>query len=717
MTEPVDAPAGGRSDGDPFAGYEDHATRSAKAAIWQFQASMAYPLDDYQLEACKALAGGEAVLVAAPTGAGKTTVALFGIERAIAAGQRAFYTTPIKALSNQKYRELGERFGADSVGLLTGDQSIRPDAPVVVMTTEVLRNMLYSDPARLDNLGLVVLDEVHYLADRYRGPVWEEVLIQLPGSVQVAALSATVSNADEFGEWLSLVRGPVRVVVSTTRPIPLWQQVLTHNGLMDLYAPSTAERATPQLNPDLILLDRFPRPPGGRPRSGGGRYGSRQPGRSRHNDAPRGSGRPGVVHELEHGGLLPAIYFVFSRAGCEAAADECRRLHLALTDAAEAERIETLIEQRAQLLDRTDLAVVGYRDFLEGAKAGFAPHHAGMLPVFKEAVEELFQAGLLKVVFATETLALGINMPARTVVIDRLDKWDGTAHTPLTPGEYTQLTGRAGRRGIDFEGHAVVVAGSRARPPQVLPLAAGRTYPLRSAFHPTYNMAVNLIRRLGKAKAGEVLDLSFAQFQADRAVAHLAGQVRQIDQTISAHQDAMVCDRGDFAEFQALRERLSGLEKAATKRRIAARKEHSAALAATIRRGDILGSELAGAAGKAGGATRLPRGDRPSGVKKGDLSGLMLVLHAGKAGAGRPTVLTDRGKVRKLILAQAGRLDLVTHIKVKGGEAAKTPDDRAALIRRMRNAATEAAAQASAGPGSEVAGQDAAAAKDWFGAT
>ncbi|MDR0626356.1 MAG: DEAD/DEAH box helicase, partial [Bifidobacteriaceae bacterium] len=484
--------------------YAAFRARQKQAPIDRFAVGLGFELDTYQRQACEALLAGESVLVAAPTGAGKTAVALFGIDQAlgvgafgprdtavgsladaVAAGQvtgqrRAFYTTPIKALSNQKFRELSERYGSGQVGLLTGDQSIRPDAPVVVMTTEVLRNMLYADASALVGLDLVVLDEVHYLADRFRGPVWEEVLIQLPQAVTVVALSATVSNAEEFGEWLALVRGTVRVVVSDVRPVPLWQHVLTAEGLMDLYAPTASGRPSTSLNPRLALI------------------GVRSAGRAARNSARAGRGagrgerhRPGpgglrtlprfaVTQTLDREGLLPAIYFVFSRAGCEAAAEQCFASGLVLTTPAESKRIRRVLERRALALAPADLAVVGFSHFLEQAAAGFAPHHAGMLPLFKEAVEELFQAGLLKVVFATETLALGINMPARTVVIDRLDKWDGASHTDLTPGEYTQLTGRAGRRGIDVEGHAVVVAGPRVLPARVLPLASKRTYPLRS---------------------------------------------------------------------------------------------------------------------------------------------------------------------------------------------------------------------------------------------
>jgi ATP-dependent RNA helicase HelY len=656
----------------------------------RFEAGLGFPLDAYQREACVGLADGESVLVAAPTGAGKTVVALYGIDQAlgwdgpvgtgqasgwdgpVGTSRRAFYTTPIKALSNQKFRELSERYGPDNVGLLTGDQSVRPGAPVVVMTTEVLRNMLYAGSDALSGLGLVVLDEVHYLADRFRGPVWEEVLIQLPETVRVVALSATVSNAEEFGEWLALVRGTVRVVVSDNRPVPLWQHVLTAEGLKDLYAPAPSGEPSTSLNPELALIasrsggQRAPGRGGGR----GGRYGGygghggRGPQVNRGARGLQGGGRTqprfAVIESLDREGLLPAIYFVFSRAGCEAAAEQCRAAGLVLTTRPEAARITEVLERRAMALAAPDLAVIDFTGFLAGAKAGFAPHHAGMLPLFKEAVEELFQEGSLKVVFATETLALGINMPARTVVMDRLDKWDGTAHTSLTPGEYTQLTGRAGRRGIDVEGHAVVVTGPRTGPAQVLALASKRSYQLRSAFHPTYNMAVNLVGRLGTEQARQILGLSFAQFQADRSVVGLADQLRRLDQAIDGYAKAMACGQGDFAEYQDLRDQLSALEKSAAKARSAVRRDQTRQVLAGLKRGDVL---------------RLA---------SGKYRGLMLVVHAGKAGAGRPLVLTDKGKSRRVALAQEGPgITKVGHIKLKGGDSVGTPEQRDQMARRL----------------------------------
>ena len=511
-----------------------------------FQGLYDFAFDDFQRRACRALDGGHGVLVAAPTGSGKTVIGEFAVHLALAEGRKCFYTTPIKALSNQKYNDLVRRYGAGQVGLLTGDNSINGEAPVVVMTTEVLRNMLYAGSPTLSGLAYVVLDEVHYLADRLRGAVWEEVIIHLPDSVQVVALSATVSNAEEFGDWLAQVRGGTTVIVDEHRPVPLWQHMLAAGRLYDLFiesgpgngtrsrrgsaggAPADRDGAGPgpsdqrraQVNPELLRLARrddwAARKAPSRPVRGG-----RRPVRFR---APR---RPEVIERLDRAGLLPAITFIFSRAGCEAAVRQCLDAGVRLTTPDEVAVITEVAERRTRDIPETDLPVLGYREWLTGLQRGVAAHHAGMLPTFKEVVEELFEAGLVRAVFATETLALGINMPARTVVIERLDKWNGETHADLTPGEYTQLTGRAGRRGIDVEGHAVVLWQPGVDPLAVAGLAGTRTYPLNSSFRPSYNMAVNLVGQAGLDKAAALLESSFAQFQADRAVVGIARQARR----------------------------------------------------------------------------------------------------------------------------------------------------------------------------------------------
>lgn len=472
-----------------------------------------FPLDRFQREAIDALDRGESVLVAAPTGSGKTVVAEHAVDLALAADAKVFYTTPIKALSNQKYHDLLARLGPGRVGLLTGDTSRDPGAPVVVMTTEVLRNMLYREAPALSGLRYVVLDEVHFLQDEYRGPVWEEVIIHLAPDVRLVALSATVSNADELADWIRTVRGPTALVVERTRPVRLTNHFLAE------------ERATGSLEwIDTLLAGGRPNPEGERfdrtdaPQRDGRRDG-RRGGRSRRRwVTPR---RVDVVELLAEHQLLPAICFVFSRAGCDDAVGSCLDAGLRLTTAAERNRIADLVDHHTDGLLDADLAVLGYDRWRAALDAGVAAHHAGMVPPFKEAVEACFVEGLVKVVFATETLALGINMPARTVVIEKLSKFTGERHELLTPAQYTQLTGRAGRRGIDPEGHAVVLWSPFVAFETVARLAASRRFVLTSAFRPTYNMAANLVRRYRRDDAHRLLNLSFAQFQADQAVVRL----------------------------------------------------------------------------------------------------------------------------------------------------------------------------------------------------
>src|SRR5688500_14137928 len=487
----------------------------------EFRGLYPFPLDPFQVEACEAVENGDGVLVAAPTGSGKTIVGEFAVHMALATGRKCFYTTPIKALSNQKFNDLVRRYGPDQVGLLTGDNTVNGEAPIVVMTTEVLRNMLYAGSHTLSGLGFVVMDEVHYLADRMRGAVWEEVIIHLPESVAVISLSATVSNAEEFGAWLTEVRGGTTIIVEERRPVPLHQHVLVGRRLFPLFEEGERNSAGEggQVNRQLERMARedvqLSRTGRGRPPKGG-----RRP-RSRH----RTPGRVELVEKLDAEALLPAIVFVFSRAGCDAAVQQVMDARIALTSPDERAEIAAAVDEACAHLPDDDLHVLGYYEFRDALTRGVAAHHAGMLPTFKESVEQLFSAGLVKVVFATETLALGINMPARTVVIERLSKWNGEAHVDITPGEYTQLTGRAGRRGIDVEGHAVVLWQPGFDPRAVAGLASTRTYPLRSSFSPSYNMAVNLVRQVGRNRARDMLELSFAQFQSDQAVVGLARQV------------------------------------------------------------------------------------------------------------------------------------------------------------------------------------------------
>lgn len=629
--------------------------RQQRPDLQAFAASLSFPLDDFQREACEAVADGHSVLVAAPTGAGKTLVGEFAVRHAFERGEKAFYTTPIKALSNQKYQDLRSVYGADAVGLLTGDTSINPHADIVVMTTEVLRNMIYAGSSDLDRLAFVVLDEVHYLADRYRGSVWEEVIIHLDERTAIVALSATVSNAEEFGAWLREVRGDTRVIVSEHRPVPLWPHVLVREGLFDLYSPGVDPLdpgPNPALNPELVAVTR----------------------RQRHENLPelrragyrpaRGSSRPrprrapprfAVVEQLDANALLPAIVFVFSRAGCEDAVDQAYAAGLRLTDPEERAEIREIIDERCAGVPTEDLGALGFTSWRERLEAGLAAHHAGLIPLFKEVVEELFAKGLIKVVYATETLALGINMPARSVVLEKLVKWDGKAHQDLTAGEYTQLTGRAGRRGIDVEGHSVVVEHPGFDVGQLGRLASRRTYPLVSSFQPSYNMTINLVAQMGEERAREVLELSFAQYQADQAVVGKARRAREADGAINGYREAATCDKGDFMEYAALRERISRAQKDAAKASGRARREATASTLAGLRRGDVV---------------------RVGGGRRAGLA--VVVLPDADAEAPRPTVVTDNARTFRLAISELHHgIEVVGAVKVP-----KAHDPRNARNRR-----------------------------------
>jgi ATP-dependent RNA helicase HelY len=531
-------------------------SRQGHPRLEAFRSQLAFDLDPFQLAGCAALEQGDSVLVAAPTGAGKTIVAEFAVYLAMQqSSAKVFYTAPMKALSNQKYQEFVAEYGPDEVGLLTGDTNINSQARIVVMTTEVLRNMLYADSDLLRDLSYVVMDEVHYLADRFRGAVWEEVIIHLPQTVRLVSLSATVSNAEEFGDWLQAVRGETSVIVSEERPVPLDQHVLVRSKLLDLF-DSSGLAATHRVNPELVrLASSGGRAMGGRRQSDLGRYHARQARESGRMD------RAQIVELLDSKNLLPAVFFIFSRVGCDAAVQQVLRAGVRLTTSAERDEIREIVEERCRTLLDEDLAVLGYWEWLGGLERGVAAHHAGMLPAFKEVVEDLFQRKLVKAVFATETLSLGMNMPARTVVLEKLEKFNGEARVPITPGEYTQLTGRAGRRGIDVEGHSVIQWQEGLDPQAVASLASRRTYPLNSSFKPTYNMAINLIEQFGRERTREVLESSFAQFQADRAVVDLARKVRSQEESLDGYAKSMQCHLGDFAEYSGIRRELTDLER------------------------------------------------------------------------------------------------------------------------------------------------------------
>ena len=502
-----------------------------------------FALDKFQLDAISSINNGLNVLVAAPTGSGKTVVAEYAVARAHSAGLRSFYTAPIKALSNQKFVELSSFYGESQVGLLTGDNSINPNASIVVMTTEVLRNMIYARSQALDSLGVVVLDEVHFLQDAYRGPVWEEVIIHLEPTVQLVCLSATVSNASELCDWLTTVRGPTIPIVETKRPIELTNHYLV------------GDKASNSIRTFDVLVDgranpevaRFEQSKTNTPIRHSGRQQSRPFGAPQRLFAPQ---RSEIIKELAAADLLPAIFFIFSRNQCDEAAKSCLKMGISLTTAAEKKEIVAIAHERLTSFSDDDLAALEFTQFVKQLEAGIGSHHAGIVPTFKEIVETCFARGLVKVVFATETLAVGINMPARAVVLDKITKFNGENHQMLKPSDFAQLTGRAGRRGLDDIGHALVVWSPFVTFEQVATLVASRSFVLNSAFRPTYNMAANLIRTTSRVQARHLLNLSFAQFQSGREIVEIQARIARRGKEEQRLRDQSHSDYGDIESFR-----------------------------------------------------------------------------------------------------------------------------------------------------------------------
>lgn len=505
----------------------------------------------------------------APTGSGKTVVGEYAIHKARAEGTKCFYTTPIKALSNQKYHDLVTEHGVDKVGLLTGDVSLNGEAEIVVMTTEVLRNMLYANSSALDYLGYVVTDEIHFLADPERGAIWEEVILNLDSEVILIGLSATVSNYEEFGEWLTAVRGETEVIVSDRRPVPLSDYMAVGHKLYPLF------RAHGELNPQL-------------------EYAVDHPGRA--------LDRPRVLTALAERSLLPAITFIFSRAGCDAAVLQCMRANLVLTNRTAAEAIGAYIDEQTTDLSREEKSLLGLARWRKCLMRGFAAHHAGMLPLQRHIVEHLFSEGLLQAVFATETLALGINMPARTVVLEKLVKFNGTAHVDLTPGQYTQLTGRAGRRGKDDYGVAVIEWSQQMDLEAVAELASAPSAPLKSMFQPNYNMAVNLLAGHSYEDSVALIERSFAQFQVDHSVVETAQKVEKATRTRDRLQrelgeilhpagdnaSALGLSAADIVEYTDIRNKLSAAEKESRHESVVQHRKEIETILYRLQRGDVV---------------------------------------------------------------------------------------------------------------------------------
>jgi superfamily II RNA helicase len=498
-----------------------------------------FPLDPFQLEAIDALSQGHSVVVSAPTGSGKTLVGEYAIHRALAHGRKVFYTTPLKALSNQKLRDFRDQFGAERVGLLTGDLSLNREAQVVVMTTEIFRNMLYAEIDHPDNDPLegveaVVLDECHYMNDSQRGTVWEESIIHCPPSIQLVALSATVANAGQLTDWIEAVHGPTRLVHSDHRPVPLAFSFCSAKGLHPLL-----NEAGTDLHPNAKVW-RAPK--------GNRRKGPKVPKPPQPEAPPLGF----VVAQMAERDMLPAIYFIFSRRGCDKGVRELGNLCLVTPD--EQSRIRARLE--AFVASSPEAVREGHDEPL---LRGIASHHAGVLPAWKELIEELFQQGLIKVVFATETLAAGINMPARSTVISALSKRTERGHRPLMGSEFLQMAGRAGRRGLDSQGYVVTMQSRFEGVREAGQLATAPADPLVSQFTPSYGMVLNLLQRYPLAKARELVERSFGRYLAtldlkgdQEAIAQLQAQLDSLE----AGADGGEVPWDDFEDYDKRRSRL-----------------------------------------------------------------------------------------------------------------------------------------------------------------
>ena len=452
-----------------------------------------FELDEFQIQAIAALNANKSVVVCAPTGSGKTLIGEYAIYRALSRGRRVFYTTPLKALSNQKLRDFRHAFGADKVGLLTGDVSINREAPILVMTTEIFRNMLYGTPigevgTSMQGVEAVVLDECHYMNDRTRGTVWEESIIYCPREIQLVALSATVANSDQLTDWINTVHGPTQLIYSDFRPVPLEFKFCNLKGLFPLLEGG---KINPRLRPKRGSIDA-----------------------QKAKDARRNGARPEapsiiyLLNQLSSRDMLPAIYFIFSRRGCDKAVEDLGTL--TLVDASEAAQLKWQIDE---FLQRNPDA--GRTGQVEPLYRGIAAHHAGILPAWKGLVEELFQQGLIKVVFATETLAAGINMPARTTVISSLSKRTDRGHRLLNASEFLQMAGRAGRRGMDKRGYVVTAQTPFEGAKEAAYLATAKADPLVSQFTPTYGMVLNLLQTHTLEEAKGLVERSFGQYIAN----------------------------------------------------------------------------------------------------------------------------------------------------------------------------------------------------------
>lgn len=529
-------------------------TNQLPLPVNQFIEKLPFTPDDFQVEAMDKLGNGHSVVVCAPTGSGKTLIAEYAVESALAQGRRIFYTTPLKALSNQKFRDLQAAYGEENVGLLTGDTNANRDAAIVVMTTEIFRNMLYTESelfgathSSLNDVQFVVLDECHYMNDAQRGTVWEESMIYCPRHLQLIALSATVDNADELARWINHIHPTCTLVESDFRPVPLRFYYDDRERLAPLF-----EQHAPDVKPNDWVVNHSLEPiPLIRRMSGSGKRarGKQRGGKPK---AAREYDPAELVARLADKDMLPAIVFTFSRAGCDKALKACFRLTLTTNE--ERARIETIIQEATK--DQQYLARHPHLDFL---RQGMASHHAGLLPGLKVLVEKLFQEGLIKVVFATETLAAGINMPARTTVITSLSKRTDIGHRNLHASEFLQMAGRAGRRGMDTVGHVVVAGSPYDTPADAGRIATSRPEALNSQFTPTYGMVLNLLQRGTLESARELIQKSFGQFTWQRRLSPMMDAIAELRNQEAGYlgrlQDAGL-DEEQFAKIAKARGKL-----------------------------------------------------------------------------------------------------------------------------------------------------------------
>lgn len=490
--------------------------------IARFRERYDFELDTFQIEAAESLLEGRSVLVTAPTGSGKTIVAEFAIFDALDRRLQVIYTTPLKALSNQKYRDLLEHYPEDRVGLVTGDLSINPGADVVVMTTEILRNILYQNPRRLDSVLYIVIDECHYMNDMDRGTVWEEIIIHAPSHLCLVALSATIANAEELANWISSIHNEMRVIEHLERSVPLHYFYFAEEKLFEVFNKKD------QLNPQLEKLANKQKEEKKMLHKDRRTKGKR----SRPEIVPEGR----VLAALQQKDMLPAIYFIFSRKNCDESLSSCLDAGMDLTSPAEKKQIKQALNQL--MTEHPSLKETGpsTENLLLGLQMGLAAHHAGLVPVLRHLVEILFQRNLVKVVFATETLAAGINMPARTTIISSLSKRTDIGHRILTVNEFTQMTGRAGRRGMDKEGFCVIVGGLYQSPYQVMDLIQGEFDPIGSHFTLSYNMVLNLVRHSERKEVRQVLQRSFGQYLGNKEMINLNLQLEKKRHTLDQIQ-------------------------------------------------------------------------------------------------------------------------------------------------------------------------------------